>query len=86
VIAAFLPVFGGEFLTWDDPGYVDENPMVSRGLSAEFVGWAFTSFQESNWHPLTWISHALDVTLFGMSAPAHHAVNLFLHLLSTLVL
>jgi tetratricopeptide (TPR) repeat protein len=86
VIAAFLPVFGGTFLTWDDPGYVYQNPMVSGGLSARFVGWAFTSFQESNWHPLTWLSHALDVTLFGLNAPAHHAVNLLLHLLSTLVL
>jgi tetratricopeptide (TPR) repeat protein len=86
VVVAFFPVFGGEFLTWDDPGYVYENPMVTRGLGAETVAWSLTTFQESNWHPLTWLSHALDVTLFGLNAPAHHGVNLFLHLLSTLLL
>lgn len=50
------------------------------------IAWSFTTFRESNWHPLTWISHALDVTLFGMSAPAHHGMSLLLHLVSALLL
>ncbi len=84
--AAFLPVFRNDFVNYDDPGYVYENPHVRSGLTPATIAWSFTTFQESNWHPLTWISHALDVTLFGVSAPAHHAMSLLLHLISAVLL
>jgi tetratricopeptide (TPR) repeat protein len=86
VIGSFLPVFQNGFVNYDDPGYVYRNRHVASGLTPETFGWAFTTFQESNWHPLTWISHALDVTLFGMSAPLHHGMSLLLHLISTILL
>lgn len=85
-VASFIPVLRAEFTTWDDPGYVYENPTILSGLNPRTVAWAFTTFQESNWHPLTWLSHALDVTLFGLNAPAHHAMNLLIHVASTLLL
>jgi Flp pilus assembly protein TadD len=70
---------GFPFLHFDDNRYVTENPMVRSGLTWAGVAWAFTTFEVSNWHPLTWLSHMLDVELFGMAPGPHHLVNAFLH-------
>lgn len=75
-----------EFIHWDDPGYVSQNSEVARGLTWEGVGWAFTTGYQANWHPLTWLSHMLDVELFGMTPGAHHAVSVFFHIANTLLL
>jgi tetratricopeptide (TPR) repeat protein len=75
-----------EFVRYDDDKYVMENPVVHNGLSPEGIRWAFSSFEHSNWHPLTWLSHMLDVQLFGLDAGRHHQVNLLFHILNTLIL
>jgi protein O-mannosyl-transferase len=74
------------FLRYDDDRYVVENPYVRSGLHWSTVRWAFTTFEQANWHPLTWLSHALDAQLFGLNPAAHHAVNLLLHSASVLLL
>lgn len=79
-LAVFLPVAGHDFLNYDDNEYVTENPAVLGGLTAKSAGWAFTRSHAGNWHPLTWISHMIDVELFGMKAGGHHLVSLILHL------
>jgi len=84
--AAFLPVTGADFINYDDPRYVTGNPAVLKGLDAEGLRWAFTTLHAANWHPLTWISHQLDVTLFGLRAGPHHLTSLLLHTGSTLLL
>jgi tetratricopeptide (TPR) repeat protein len=66
-----------EFINWDDPFYIYNNLMVSSGLSWMGIGWAFITGTASNWHPLTWISHMLDSSLFGPTPQAAHFVNLF---------
>src|SRR6185369_11614228 len=66
--------------------YVTDNPTVEAGLTAEGVVWAFTRSHAANWHPLTWLSHMLDVELFGLDAGAHHVTNVLLHLVSSLLL
>lgn len=73
VAAAYAPVRAHEFVTYDDGEYLVGNEMVRRGLSVDGVRWAFTTAHASNWHPLTWLAHMLDVELFGM-APAGRAV------------
>jgi tetratricopeptide (TPR) repeat protein len=73
------------FVNVDDPEYVTENPQVLLGLGAGGVRWAF-GFRASNWHPLTWLSHMLDVDLFGVRAGGHHLVGALFHLLNTLLL
>ena len=78
-ISAFSPVRDAGFLNYDDPQYVTNNPTVLKGLRLEGLAWAFSSFDAANWHPLTWISHMLDVTLFGLRPGLHHLVNLGLH-------
>jgi tetratricopeptide (TPR) repeat protein len=78
-IAVYLPALGNQFVNLDDTQYVSENPMVSGGLTLPAVRWAFTTGHASNWHPLTWISHQLDVELFALQPAGHHLTNLLLH-------
>ncbi len=69
-----------DFINLDDHSYVYLNDAVLSGINSQSMKWAFTAFHSSNWHPLTWLSHALDVQMFGLNAGAHHAVNAILHL------
>jgi tetratricopeptide (TPR) repeat protein len=85
-----LAVFGltvrYSFLDYDDDAYVLANPHVLTGLTWQNVGWAFGSTHASNWHPLTWLSHALDCQLYGRWAGGHHLTNVLFHLTNTLLL
>jgi len=74
------------FTQWDDPYYVSKNPIVSQGVSWQGVRWAFTTGHMANWHPLTWLSHMLDVQLFGMTPGPHHLINVLFHMANTLLL
>ena len=86
-LAVFLPVVDSAFVLLDDPAYVTENAQVSAGLSSGGFAWAFTSVgYASNWHPLTWLSHMLDVQLFGLNPAGHHATSLLLHLVNAVLL
>jgi len=85
-IALYLPVHSYPFVNYDDELYVTYNDHVKAGLTLETVKWAFTSFDASNWHPLTWLSHALDYQFFQLDAGGHHETNLLLHVLNVLVL
>ncbi len=85
-VVAFEQVRLNGFVNYDDDTYVTENPRVKAGLTTESVSWAFTTGHGSNWHPLTWVSHMVDVELFGLDPGGHHLVNLFFHVLNTLLL
>lgn len=52
----------------------------------EGVTWALTSTYASNWHPITWLSHMLDVECYGMNAGGHHFTNVFFHIINSLLL
>src|ERR1019366_7717219 len=83
----YLPVVHHEFINgWDDDDYVTGNIHVRSGLKPSNVAWAFTSFDMSNWHPVTWLSHMLDCQLFGLNSGAHHYVNVLLHAANVLLL
>src|SRR5450755_2972785 len=83
----YFPVIHHEFLNgWDDDDYVTGNMHVRSGFTPANVAWAFTSFDMSNWHPVTWLSHMLDCQLFGLNAGAHHSVNVLLHAANVLLL
>ncbi len=84
--AAFHGVLSSGFVNYDDDGYVTENPHVRAGLRAESVAWAFTTTEQANWHPLTWLAHMLDVQLFGLDAGKHHRTSLLLHAASAVLL
>ena len=79
-------VFSGEFVNYDDDVYVSANIHVRQGLSLEGVKWAFTALYASNWHPLTWLSHMLDVQLFGLNPAGHHFTSWLFHVFAALLL
>ena len=85
-VTVFWPVWRFDFINFDDPIYVSENPQVLHGLTHESATWALTTGYASNWHPLTWMSLMLDVQLFGSKPAIHHSVNLFFHAANVLLL
>jgi tetratricopeptide (TPR) repeat protein len=84
--AVYLPVRNHEFVLYDDDNYVINNPSVKSGLSWQNVKWAFTTGRASNWHPLTWLSLMLDVTIFGVKSGPLHLVNVLFHVANTILL
>ncbi len=84
-VLAYSPVRQAALIVFDDPVYV-QNPQVKAGLTWPGVQWAFTTWYGSNWHPLTWLSHMLDVSLFGADAGAQHFVNVLIHAANALLL
>jgi protein O-mannosyl-transferase len=85
-LALYNPVSHHSFLNYDDDRYVTENLHVRAGLHWETVQWAFSTFDQANWHPLTWLSHALDCQLFGLNPAGHHYTNVLLHACNVLLL
>jgi Flp pilus assembly protein TadD len=81
----YAQLIGHHFITFDDPTYIQENPMVDRGVTLAGLAWAFTTFYAGNWHPLTWIAHMIDSQLFGMFAGGHLLVNALIHAANTLL-
>jgi tetratricopeptide (TPR) repeat protein len=85
-----LIVFGqicrNDFVGYDDPYYVTNNPHVKGGITPESVIWAFTTTVGANWHPLTWLSHMLDCQLFGLNPLWHHLTSVLFHTANTLLL
>lgn len=84
--AVYFPVCTYPFVNYDDQYYVVQNPHVREGLSFDTLVWSLTTTEEANWHPLTWLSHALDCQLFGLHAGWHHLTSLFIHELNVLLL
>jgi len=85
-LAVYWQVKDYDFVDYDDGKYVAENAHVQQGLTSEGLVWAFTTHLASNWHPLTWLSHMLDIELFGLNPGRQHLVNLFFHILNSLLL
>lgn len=79
VAGVFAPGLRNDFVNYDDPGYVTENPYVQRGLTLANLRWALASGAAANWHPLTWLSHMADCTLFGLQPAGHHLTSVLLH-------
>jgi tetratricopeptide (TPR) repeat protein len=85
-LALYIPVTHNAFINFDDDTYITDNPHVQAGLTWSTVKWSFTTFETGNWHPLTWLSHALDCELFGVNAAEHHFVSAFLHAINAAIL
>ena len=85
-VLVYLPVKDYPFISYDNSLYVTENWRVQEGLSWENVKWALVALEAGFWHPLTWLSHMLDCTLFGLDPAGHHLTSVVLHIGSTLFL
>ncbi len=86
IIVVYWQVINFDFINFDDHLYITENHIIIQGITLTGIRWAFTSMYAANWHPLTWISHMLDVQLFGMNPGMHHLTNVIFHTLNTLLL
>ena len=87
IFATYAPALSNGFITnFDDHAYVTGNPPVIAGLTWKGVIWAFTAVHSYNWHPLTWLSHMLDVQIFGLNPTGHHLVNILFHIANSLLL
>ena len=85
-LAAYWLVLQCDFVNYDDPDYFSANPHVLAGLTPGNIGWALTTGETGNWHPLTWLSLMLDANLFGPGPAGPHVTNLFFHLANTVLL
>jgi len=85
-LALYNPVNRHPFVNYDDDRYVTENAHVRQGLTAGTVAWALTSTEQANWHPLTWMSHALDYSLFRANPAGHHFTSVLLHAVNVILL
>lgn len=85
-VALYNPLSRAPFLNYDDDAYVVQNSHLRGGLNWNTVTWAFTTHDLSNWHPLTWLSHALDVRMFGLKPEGHHYVNVLFQALNVVLL
>jgi hypothetical protein len=85
-LAVYWRVRSFGFVSYDDNEYVYDNEVVRRGLTWDGVRWAFSGAHAGNWHPLTWISHMLDVSLFGVTPGPQHLVSVLIHVASSVIL
>jgi protein O-mannosyl-transferase len=85
-IALYSPVLGHSFVVLDDRDYITANPHIHEGVSWNTIKWAFTSTEAANWHPLTWVSHALDYQLFALDPAGHHLDSVLIHAVNAVLL
>ena len=84
-LAVYFPVKDYGFVNYDDSAYFFANPHILNGLTGPDIKWAFTSGEQANWHPLTWLSLMLDAQLFGKGAAAPHVTNVLFHLANSIL-
>src|SRR5271157_100710 len=85
-LALYNPVNRHPFVNYDDDRYVTDNRHVRQGLTADTFVWALSSTEVANWHPLTWMSHALDYSLFHLNPAGHHFTSVLLHAVNVILL
>jgi tetratricopeptide (TPR) repeat protein len=85
-IGLYSPAIGHSFVVFDDREYVTANPHLHGGLGWSTIHWAFTATYAANWHPLTWLSHALDYQFFALNPAGHHVDSVLIHALNAVLL
>jgi protein O-mannosyl-transferase len=85
-LGIYNQVSHAQFINFDDDDYITNNPHVQAGLNRQTLAWAFATTEAGNWHPLTWISHAIDCQIFHLNPAGHHYVNVLLHACNVILL
>ena len=86
VTAVYWRTTGYDFINLDDNLYVYDNPMVRGGITGTGVAWAFTTYGDNYWSPVTYLSHMLDIDMYGLDAGRHHRTNIIIHALNAVLL
>jgi len=85
--AGYWNVAGSGFIdSFDDAEYITQNVHIHQGLTWTGIKWAMTTGYAANWHPITWLSHMIDVELFALNPAGHHIVNLLFHVANSVLL
>ncbi len=85
-LAAYEGVRSNDFVNFDDDKYITLNEHAQKGLNSESLKWAFTTCYQGNWHPLTWVSHLIDISVFGIKPAGHHLVSVSFHIANVILL
>ena len=85
-LALYNPVNRHPFVNYDDDRYVTGNAHIHNGVNWDTIAWAFSSTEQGNWHPLTWLSHALDYQLFHQNPAGHHFTSVLIHAANAVLL
>jgi tetratricopeptide (TPR) repeat protein len=85
-LTVYNPVIHNGFVNFDDDRYVTDNVHVRSGIRWTTISWAFSSLDQANWHPLTWLSHAIDYEIFHANPAGHHYTSVLLHAVNALLL
>jgi len=85
-LALYNPVTHAPFLNYDDQVYVTENAQVRAGLTWNTIAWSFRTPRAVDWHPITWLSYALDSQMFGLNPAGYHLTNVLLHAANAVLL
>jgi tetratricopeptide (TPR) repeat protein len=89
-LVLYWQVRENDFVNYDDPYYIVDNPTLRKGFDAEGIACTFTFCATKKeaplWHPLTWLSLMMDYKLYGLNPAGYHLTNLFLHIADTLLL
>lgn len=84
VILFYIPVLGNDFVNWDDPVVISNNPQI-RHLNWDSLKWMFISSPTGIWMPLTLLSLNLNYLIGGIDPRIYHATNVLLHALNTVL-
>jgi len=84
-VASYSSFWDNGFVTWDTSGYLLQNDHV-KAITFDNIRWMLTSYFMSNWHPVTWLTHAIDYQLYGLNPGGHISTNLLLHVLNACIL
>jgi len=83
VLASFAPLFSAQFVSWDDPQNLVENARW-RSLSPDNLQWMFTTPHMGHYHPITWLTFAIDASFGNAQPQGLHVTSVVLHALSAL--
>lgn len=84
-LAVYWRAANNDFVNYDDPDYVYQNPHVQT-VNRDNIVWAFTSTEKANWHPLTWLSHMVDCQLYDLNPRGHHLTSVAIHIVNAVLL
>lgn len=86
VFAVYMPLRLSDFVSFDDINYITLNPYIKGGLTLKNIQWSFKSTYFANWHPVTWLSHMADISLYGLRPMGHHMTSVFFHAVNAVIL
>ncbi|MBF0568996.1 MAG: tetratricopeptide repeat protein [Nitrospirae bacterium] len=86
VFAVYIPLYGSGFVSFDDLNYVTLNSHIKEGLTLNNIMWSFRSTYFANYHPVTWLSHMADISLYGLKPMGHHLTSVLFHAGNTVIL